>query len=250
MAGPMSFFRGPSFNHGDRLEVDGAPVRLAVNPRARRVSLRLDRSKREVVAVAPTPRRLAEAAAFARERAGWIVDRIAEIPAPAPIVPGATITLFGHVVLLEAAPGRPKLTAAGEHGPARITAPDDAAFADRVLRVVKREALRLLTERTEHYCRRLGVTLPPVAVMDARGRWGSCRPASVRAPASIRYSWRLSLAPVAVADYVVAHECCHLLEANHGPRFWALVEKLVGDHRRQRSWLRAEGAGLHAVGRV
>jgi hypothetical protein len=246
----MSFFRGPSFNHGDRLEVDGAPVRLAVNPRARRVSLRLDRSKREVVAVAPTPRRLAEAAAFARERAGWIVDRINEIPAPAPLVPGATLTLFGHTVLLEAADGRPKLIAAGDHGPARITAPDDAAFADRVLRIIKREALRLLTERTAHYCRRLGAPMPPVAVMDARGRWGSCRPAGPRAPASIRYSWRLALGPVAVADYVAAHECCHLLEANHGPRFWALVEGLVGDHRRQRAWLRAEGAGLHAVGRV
>ena len=246
----MSFFRGPSFNHGDRLEVAGAPVRLAVNPRARRVSLRLDRSKREVVAIAPTPRRLAEAAAFARERSGWIVDRIAEIPAPAPIAPGMTITLFGHTVLLEAGAGRPKLIVGSGDQPARITAPDDAAFADRVLRVVKREALRLLTERTEHYCRRLGVVaIPPVAVMDARGRWGSCRPASARAPASIRYSWRLALAPVAVADYVAAHECAHLLEANHGPRFWALVETLVGDHRRQRAWLRAEGAGLHAVGK-
>ncbi len=245
----MSFFRGPSFSHGDRLDVAGAPVRLAVNPRARRVSLRLDRARREVVAVAPTPRRLAEAAAFARERAGWIADRIAEIPAPAPLSPGMTLTLFGQTVRLEAGVGRPRLWPSTETEDARITAPDDAAFTARVLRVVKREALRGLTERSAYYCQRLQAPLPPVSVMDARGRWGSCRPAGQRRPGSIRYSWRLALTPVTVSDYVVAHECCHLLEANHGPQFWAHVDRMVGDHRPQRTWLKTHGGALQMVGR-
>ena len=39
-----------------------------------------------------------------------------------------------------------------------------------------------------------------------------------------------------VADYVAAHECAHLLELNHGPRFWAHVRTLVGDERRHRAW--------------
>jgi hypothetical protein len=56
------------------------------------------------------------------------------------------------------------------------------------------------------------------------------------------------MAPFAVADYVVVHECAHLLEANHGPRFWAHVDRLVGDHRPHRAWLRAHGAALHAFG--
>jgi predicted metal-dependent hydrolase len=49
-----------------------------------------------------------------------------------------------------------------------------------------------------------------------------------------------------VADYVVAHECAHLIEANHGPRFWTLVRGLVGDEKPHRAWLRAEGGRLHA----
>jgi predicted metal-dependent hydrolase len=52
-----------------------------------------------------------------------------------------------------------------------------------------------------------------------------------------------------VADYVAAHECAHLLELNHGPRFWAHVMALVGEARPHREWLRAEGARLHAFGR-
>jgi hypothetical protein len=52
-----------------------------------------------------------------------------------------------------------------------------------------------------------------------------------------------------VLDYVCAHECAHLIEANHSPRFWAVVHRLVGDERPYRDWLRTHGARLHAVGR-
>ena len=54
---------------GDVIEVDGVSVRLTVNRRARRVSLRVDRASGDVLAIAPNPRRLAEAVAFAHERA-------------------------------------------------------------------------------------------------------------------------------------------------------------------------------------
>src|SRR5215211_3598614 len=97
---------GRAFADGDRLEVAGFVVRLKVHRRARRVSLRLDRTRREVVATAPSPRRLAEAAAFARERAGWIAERLAELPAMSPLAPGLLIEVFGRPVRLEAGSGR------------------------------------------------------------------------------------------------------------------------------------------------
>ena len=42
----------------------------------------------------------------------------------------------------------------------------------------------------------LGAPMPKVTIADAKGRWGSCRPGRAGAPGSIRYSWRLALAPV------------------------------------------------------
>ncbi|WP_372781865.1 M48 family metallopeptidase [Phenylobacterium sp.] len=235
---------------GDRLEVAGAAVTLRVNRRARRVSLRLDRTRREIVATAPTPRRLSEAAAFARERAVWIAERMAELPDATPVHPGMTIQVFGEPVRLEAGSGRARWTPASGGEPARIAAMGEGeGYARAVILMLKKRALAVLTERSETYAAMLGVAPPQVAVADAKGRWGSCRPGLRGGPASIRYSWRLALAPFAVADYVAAHECAHLLELNHSPRFWAHVRALVGEAKPHRAWLRAEGARLHAFGR-
>jgi len=239
-----------SFADGDRLEVAGAVVRLKVHRRARRVSLRLDRARREIVATAPSQRRLAEAAAFARDRAGWIAERLAELPQPSPLQPGQLVEVFGEPVRLEQAAGRARWIAPPDGSTPRIAAMGEGeGFARAVALVLKKRALEVLTARTAHYAAALGAPMPKVTVMDARSRWGSCRPGPAGAPGSIRYSWRLALAPFEVADYVAAHECAHLLEPNHGPRFWAHVHRLVGDERRHRAWLRAEGARLHAFGR-
>ncbi len=245
----MGPFRA-SFSDGDELQVAGAVVRLRVNRRARRVSLRLDRTRREIVATAPSPRRLSEAAAFAHDRAAWIAERLAELPETAPLAPGQLIEVLGRPVRLEQGTGRARWIESDDGSTPRIAAMGDGeGYARAVMLVIKRRAAEVLAERTAFHCARLGVAAPKVTVADAKSRWGSCRPATGRLPASIRYSWRLALAPFEVADYVVAHECAHLLELNHGPRFWAHVRDLVGDERRHRAWLRAEGARLHAFGR-
>lgn len=233
---------------GEILEIGGARVRLRVSRQARRVSIRLDRRSGEIVAVAPTLRRLAEAAAFARAREGWIAARLAEAPEPQAIAPGMSIEVFGDIVRLEAGSGRARWIAAAAV-PTRITAMGEGeGYARAVERQIRKRALAVLTERTLVHAGRLQAPVPRVAVTDTRSRWGSCTPGRSGGPATIRYSWRLALAPFAVADYVAAHECAHLRELNHGPRFWAHVEALVGDPRPHRAWLRAEGARLHAFG--
>ena len=253
----MNLFRGSKYAPGDLIEVAGARVRLKVSPRATRVSLRIDQARREVVASAPSQRRLHEAVAFAGQRAAWIATHLGAIPRSASLEPGDVIEVFGQPHRLEPAVSRTKAgfyedEAGG--GVLRAFGEDDA-FGRSVMRLLKRHALEVLAERTAVHAAALGCALPKVAVADAKGRWGSCRPPRPATrttkgdTGSIRYSWRLVLAPFEVADYVAAHECAHLLEANHGPQFWALVRQVYGEEKGPRAWLRQHGARLHAFGR-
>ena len=200
----MSLFR-PRRADGDRVDVGGVLVRLRVNPRARRVILRLDPRTGEAVAVAPSRARLGDAVDFAASRRSWLAQRVATFNRPVEVL---------------------------------------SPIAARDLR---RDAVGCFTKLAERHCARLGVPLPRLSVTDTRTRWGSCSPARPGRPAWIRLSWRLMLAPPAIADYVVAHECAHLLEANHGARFWSLVRGLTGDPKPHRAWLRAHGAALHRM---
>lgn len=250
----MALFRTPSLTPGDLIEVAGAPVRLKVNSRARRVSLRIDARRREVIATAPSSKRLGEAVAFAGQRTQWIAQHLAALPDPVRIAPGDELEVLGEGHVLVRA--RSRLEAGfrqGPEGPPMLAAFGEGdAFARAVLRLLKRQALAVLTERTAHYAQALGRPVPAVAVGDAKARWGSCRPPrkGLRADAgSVRYNWRLILAPYAVADYVAAHECAHLLEANHGPRFWGLVREIYGPEKAPRDWLKRHGTRLHGFGR-
>ena len=54
-----------------------------------------------------------------------------------------------------------------------------------------------------------------------RTRWGSASIAS----RTIRISARLASFPLWVVDYVIVHELAHLVEANHSPAFWQLVDR-------------------------
>jgi predicted metal-dependent hydrolase len=234
---------------GDRLEVAGCPVRLKVDRRARRISLRVDAASGEVIATAPSPRRLNEAVQFASQRALWIGQAMARLPTPQAFAPGETIEILGRACQLQASAGRRGSEIVEGEELRLVAAGEGEAFGRAVERALRREALEALRERTDFHSRALGQPLPKVGIMDARSRWGSCRPAGRGRIASIRYSWRLVLAPYWVADYVAAHECAHLIHPDHSPRFWAEVKGLFPDVKSARAWLRANGPRLHAAGR-
>ena len=77
-------------------------------------------------------------------------------------------------------------------------------------------------------------------VTNQNKRFGSCTPSQ----GTIRISHRLASMPDWVRDYVIVHELAHLQEANHGPRFWKLVNRYPLTER-ARGYLMA--AGLEEV---
>lgn len=66
--------------------------------------------------------------------------------------------------------------------------------------------------------------------------YGSCTPSN----GTIRLSHRLIEMPKWVHDYVLMHELAHLEQANHGPKFWKLVNRYPLTER-ARGYLMAVG---------
>ncbi|MEO0467037.1 MAG: SprT family zinc-dependent metalloprotease [Pseudomonadota bacterium] len=220
-------------------------IRLEVNPRARRLILRIDEKNREAVAVAPRQRDLAAAAAFAAERADWIAARLAQLPDTRPFEPGALIPLRGEDCVLSLdGPGRVARLVAADDGTLTLSAPGaEETFGARVTRYLKKAATSDLGDAVERHTEALGVSAKRISVKDTRSRWGSCT-----SDGRLSFSWRLVCAPPEILDYVAAHECAHLLEMNHSDRFWAHVSRVCPDWHHHRKWLRKHGQALHAVG--
>ena len=66
---------------------------------------------------------------------------------------------------------------------------------------------------------------PTLFVRQMRTRWGSCTPRTGR----IRLSPELVRARPECLDYVLLHECCHLLVADHSKAFYELQTRLMPD---------------------
>ena len=131
-----------------------------------------------------------------------------------------------------------------ERGPERLEVRiDERLDADMAAATVRRalhrwrkdEALALMTPKLEHYAEQLEAKRPRVFVREQAARWGSCSD-----DGSIRMNARLIHFDEALIDYVCAHEACHLLVMDHSPRFHALMERLMPDHKTLRRRMREE----------
>jgi predicted metal-dependent hydrolase len=102
-------------------------------------------------------------------------------------------------------------------------------------------ARELLTALADEEASRLDVAYRRIRIGDQRTLWGSCSTSG-----TLSFNWRLVLAPLEVADYVVVHELCHLRVHGHSRRFWALLERHRPQFREHRDWLREHGPELLA----
>jgi len=106
---------------------------------------------------------------------------------------------------------------------------------DAVQSWLQRQARRIFDERCAHFAQRLGVRLRRLSLSSAQTRWGSAS-----ADGSVRLNWRLVHFGMPTIDYVVAHELAHLRHMDHGPKFWDVVRSVVPDVEHARGTLKRE----------
>jgi len=216
-------------------------VRIRASTRARRLALRVEPRAGVVDLVMPAGASQTAADRFLSAHAEWVAARIGELPPRIGFTPGAVLPILGrdctirHVTSLA-------IEVVREGDELLVGGPLDE-IGEKVAVWLRTLARRVLTERAEGFARILGRRPTRLTIRDPRSRWGSCSSAG-----RLSFSWRLVLAPPMVLDYVAAHEVAHLRKPDHGPRFWALVERLCPGYHDGRVWLRRHGARLHRYG--
>lgn len=213
-------------------------IGLAIDHRGLRVSAPLRASHRDIESVI-------------RQHGNWVLTKLDEwrqrpaaVDTRLTVVDGLELPYLGHPLTLRlenlsAGRGRAQALWAADSRSLTLRLPREGnpgLLLERALRVRARDCFQ---DRLGHYGAALGVDLPPLALSSARTRWGSCSLKS-----GIRLNWRLIHMPLALVDYVVAHELAHLKHMNHSPRFWSVVEQLYPDHALARAELKRLGPQL------
>ncbi len=98
---------------------------------------------------------------------------------------------------------------------------------------LKAKARQMLLPKVAFWSERMGLRPAGVKITAARTRYGSCSGRN-----SLCFSCFLANAPEAAVDLVVVHELCHIRVKNHGPDFYALLERTLPDWRERKRLLR------------
>jgi len=228
--------------HSHREPGIDAPVSIRVSRRARRVGLRIVSAEQKVELVLPCGVSPSTGLRFLAAKREWVAARLRALPQPVPFAEGAIVPVLGvpHQIRGESAPSM--LPVRIIDGEIRVRG-DPAHLARRVRDHLVITARSELAPRARRLAAQIGREIQRVSVRDTKSRWGSCS-----GDGNLSFCWRLIFVPEPILDHVVAHEVAHLVEMNHGPRFWHLVESLAPGHSSARAWLRRHHDRLLSYG--
>lgn len=197
--------------------------------------------------------------AFLADQQEWLVDRMADLAPALPLVAGGQIPYLGQPRIIRADPshkrgvrdnGHELLVGVGDAMGATGFDSDmaTALLAKRLRTFLVARAKREVAMRAKFYAAQLDKKLGTITVRDMHARWGSCSMGRTNSVAKLSFNWRLILMPLFVLDYVVAHECAHMVHMDHSRAFWAQVNALIGDYTTAEAWLDQHGQKILRVG--
>ena len=227
--------------HGERIKV----LRVR-DPRARRMRLSVD--ERGARLTLPMRASLAAGERFLHDHCHWLAAQVAVFAdhADAQLQREATghLPLRGEELPVQWHGGRAARLSLGDDGTLRFETP--ASAGDAALR----RALRDFYEAQGRadvgrwlptYLGDLPRTPRRIVFKRTSSQWGSLAP-----DGTLSLDLALVLARPSAFEYVLVHELCHLLHADHSRRFWAEVEARFPTWRDERAWFNAEGRRLKA----
>lgn len=241
----MSWFRNKKRSEPETgsIMVDGREITVTLkrNARARQLILRPDLLGTGATVTLPPGVSMVAGLDFAQERALWLAQQFARHETSITFEVGARVPFLGVEHEIRQSQAR-RGSVIRENGLLFVTGHPEH-LARRLTDWFKAQARQKISEIVDEKTAILDLKRGRISIRDTRSRWGSCSSSG-----SLNFSWRLVMAPDVVLEYVVAHEVAHLVEHNHSPAFWAVVDILTEHTSFGRKWLRDNGAQLHRYG--
>jgi len=197
----------------------------------------------EVLAPSRMPEALIEA--FVQQKSPWIRKKLHFNRAiraeyiPKRFQPGESFHLLGKPYALHLQQGKRAIELCGDELRVSHPAPTSSTTERQIKRWYHQQAEVHVKARSLVLGDLLGKQPALVGVKAYKSRWGSCHH-----DGRIYLNWRLIMAPEQIIDYVMLHELCHLIHANHSRDFWALVQSLAPDYNEAKNWLKINGLTL------
>ena len=94
-----------------------------------------------------------------------------------------------------------------------------APAVDEISDVEWKSILGEFTERVNHFCKVMDVTVGRITIRNQKTRWGSCS-----SKGNVNFNYQLYYMPRELMDYVIIHELSHRRHMNHSAEFWQEVE--------------------------
>jgi len=179
-----------------------------------------------------------EIKAAVQRRARWILKHLDDIEKrtryvqPRQWISGESMLYLGrrYVLKIIADDEKPTVTCKLIRGQLRVQG--KTVSPDRIQKVVR----QWYRDRAEDvFQRRLNLMIetlpwtkiaPPWRILEMQTQWGSCSPKG-----TVLLNPHLVKAPTQAIDYVLLHELCHLVEHNHSPRFYWMLDQFMPDWR-------------------
>ena len=92
------------------------------------------------------------------------------------------------------------------------------------------EAKEILPERVKQLAEQFGYKYYKIGIKKVSTRWGSCS-----AKNNINLNIFLMKLPDELIDYIILHELCHTVHKNHGPKFWAELDRITNGNAKMLS---------------
>ena len=232
-----------SIQEGATIVVDGREIAVTLkrHARARQMILRPDPSGKGATVTLPPGVSAASGVAFAEERALWLAQQFLRYNETVVFEEGAFVPYLGVEHEIRQSNGR-RGSVIQDDGVLYISGQAEH-LARRLTDWMKARARQTITDLADEKLETLDAQRGRITIRDTRSRWGSCS-----STGALNFSWRLVMAPEWVLDYVVAHEVAHLVEHNHSPAFWAVVDTVTEYTKPAKKWLTDNGGRLHRYG--